>query len=63
MELFGGINVHGGTPEVNSILAGRSAFIKAYCEAKGWKEPLTMTQILEIRAQDGWKNPTSTEGK
>ena len=62
MELFGGVTVHGGTPDVNNILAGRSAFIEAYCEAKGWTEPLTITQVLEIRQQDGWKNPTQKEG-
>lgn len=46
--------------EQERILYGRHAFYVAYCEARGWPTDgakLTMEQILEIRSQDGWKNP------
>jgi hypothetical protein len=34
----------------------------AYCRTKGWPEDaakLSIEQIMEIRAQEGWKNPGS----
>jgi hypothetical protein len=45
--------------KVQRIIDERHRFIVEYCTAKGWPtEPaeLTITQILEIREQDGWKN-------
>ena len=46
------------SPETEKVLLARDAFIDKYCAEKGWtKATLTMQQILEIRAQDGWKNP------
>jgi hypothetical protein len=42
-----------------SNLEARAAFVSEYCRAKGWPEDpdaLTMQQVYEIRAQDGWKN-------
>ena len=38
----------------------RDKFIAEYCEKKGWEnnpDNFTFEQILEIRKQDGWKNP------
>jgi hypothetical protein len=56
---LGNFHVHGASPEQEKMLLARDAFIDRYCAAKGWtKETLTMEQILEIRAQDGWKHPT-----
>ena len=44
--------------EQTRILLGRDSFIKKYCDEKSWKmEDLTLEQIMEIRQQDGWKNP------
>lgn len=44
--------------ETKKIILARDAFIDKYCAEKGWtKAQLTIQQILEIRAQDGWKNP------
>ena len=41
-----------------NIILGRDAFINEYCKKKGWKkEELDFDQILEIRKQEGWKNP------
>jgi len=55
---LGDFNVHGASPEMQKVLLARDAFINKYCADKGWtKETLTIEQILEIRAQDGWKNP------
>lgn len=57
MKLFGGIEVVGKSPEIEQILLKRSNFIAQYCEAKGWTAPLSMEQVIEIRAQEGWKHP------
>jgi hypothetical protein len=62
IKLFGGVELEGGSPELQQALILRSAFIESYCAAKGWKEPLTIQQLLEIRSQDGWKNPTGSGG-
>lgn len=54
-----GMTMIGVTPEQELILRGRDNFVKAYCAEKGWGtlESLTIPQIMEIRSQDGWKNP------
>lgn len=52
--------VPGGPQEaadLQKLLYGRAAFIKKYVESKGWGEDLTLEQIMEIRAQEGWKHP------
>ena len=55
---LGDFTVVGASPEMQNILLARDAFIDKYCAEKGWtKATLTIEQILEIRAQDGWKNP------
>lgn len=52
-----------GTPEEvaeqKRVLQGRHAFVVSYSKARGWptEGDLSMDQILEIRAQEGWKNP------
>jgi hypothetical protein len=41
------------------VIEGRKAFAEEYCAAKGWPlDPaqLSMDQIMEIRAQEGWIN-------
>jgi predicted RNA-binding Zn-ribbon protein involved in translation (DUF1610 family) len=45
---------------VQQTLDARHIFVTQYCKSKGWPddvECLTIAQILEIREQDGWKNP------
>jgi hypothetical protein len=40
------------------ILEARGKFVMLYAKEKQWDiENLTMEQILEIRKQEGWKNP------
>ena len=48
--------------ELQRVLNARHAFILGYMVTKGWAgspEDLSMEQILEIRQQEGWKNPTT----
>lgn len=43
------------------LVDGRRQFILDYMRRKGWgdkPESLSIEQIMEIRAQDGWKRPT-----
>ena len=43
-----------------TIIRRRAAFGVDYCMRKGWSiDPadLSVSQILEIRGQEGWKNP------
>ena len=55
---LGDFNVYGAPPAMEKVMLARDAFIDKYCADKGWtKASLTIEQILEIRAQDGWKNP------
>jgi hypothetical protein len=45
---------------MQKLLEARGAFAVAYCRQRGWPEDpalLSMQQIVEIRKQDGWKNP------
>jgi len=47
--------------KTQAILDARHAFIQRYCKEQGWPEDedkLSIQQILQIRQQDGWKNPT-----
>lgn len=40
------------------IIIKRAIFNAKYCEKKGWDiTNLTWEQIMEIRSQEGWKNP------
>lgn len=42
------------------ILNARHAFSMQYMKEKGWGEDFTqlsIQQIMEIRSQEGWKNP------
>jgi len=58
IQLPGGILVTGANDEQQRVLIGRSAFVQEYCAKKGWCiDHLTIAQLLEIRAQDGWKHP------
>ncbi len=61
---FGGTVIHTGTEaqadEHDRIIKARAEFTVAYAQSKGWpNDPADMTidQILEIRDQEGWKNP------
>lgn len=47
-----------GPPEMLAVLKGREEFTLKYVSEKGWDfDNLTIPQIMEIRAQDGWKTP------
>lgn len=55
---------HTGTDEeaeaTESLLKRRHRFVVSYCESKGWPTDgaeLNIDQIMEIRNQEGWKNP------
>jgi len=55
-----GVKILGLSPDQENYLQARGTFAKAYCEKQGWPadiKELTINQILEIRGQDGWKNP------
>lgn len=54
---LGGNGVFGTTEQMKVLLA-REVFVKAYFAERGWDSGNpTPEQILEIRMQDGWKNP------
>jgi len=56
--LLGGVTLYGASPAQIAMIARRDSFIRDYAEAKGWDvNNLTFPQILEIRKQEGWKNP------
>ena len=45
--------------ETERLLLARHEFAMDYCKQRGWPEDaaeLTIDQILEIRAQPGWKD-------
>lgn len=60
---------HPGTVEETSehqrVVDARRQFIESYCRDKGWPNPcdpdfedrISWGQVLEMRAQEGWKNP------
>jgi hypothetical protein len=40
------------------FLRAREDFVEKYCLKMGWDiRNLTIQQVMEIRAQEGWKNP------
>jgi hypothetical protein len=60
----GGVALHLGpkeeVPEMQRIINARYDFSITFCRSKGWSEELeelSIEQILEIRQQEGWKNP------
>lgn len=60
----GGKVLHPGTKEEANehqrIIDARGAFVQQYIKEKGWSESfadLSIDQIMEIRTQEGWKNP------
>ncbi len=55
---LGGFTVIGADEQTKAVLTGRDAFIRAYCQERGWNPAdLSFDQIFEIRKQDGWKSP------
>ena len=57
-SLPGGVIVSGGTEAQHNLLRQRGEFALAYCRRQGWDiDHLTIPQLLEIRAQPGWKEP------
>jgi len=52
------------TDAEKEFFKNRAAFAMEYCEKQGWPPnpaELEISQILEIRDQDGWKNPMKNE--
>ena len=50
--------------ELDDLIKARHAFVVRYCTQMGWPteaERLTIAQVLQIRAQDGWKNPVGAK--
>lgn len=46
----------------DSILSARDRFIKSYCKERGWDlKDLTLSQVMDIRKQEGWKNPNTKD--
>ena len=62
MKLLGEIEVEvaGLTEPERDFICARGAFVDGYCAMKGWKYPLTVAQIFEIRRQPGWIDPLAT---
>ena len=53
-----GLGTFQGTPEQEVFLAARGRFVTQYCLSQNWdRDNLTIKQILEVRNQEGWKNP------
>jgi hypothetical protein len=50
--------------DMKATIEGRHAFIQKYCQEQGWNSSnLSMQQVLQIRQQEGWKNPCSPENQ
>lgn len=55
-----GITSFCNTQEDLDFLNKRADFTEEYCKKIGWPselDDLSMEQVMEIREQDGWKNP------
>lgn len=58
IQLPGGIVAVGVNDQQVKVLTGRQAFVEKYCKDRGWDMlNLTIEQLLEVRAQPGWKEP------
>lgn len=45
-------------PDHSDLLRKRGEFVRAYCAERGWDPGhLEVDQLLEVRAQPGWKQP------
>ena len=48
--------------DLKATLEGRHTFIQKYCQEQGWDSTnLSMDQVMQIRQQEGWKEPCSTK--
>lgn len=59
-----GTIAHFGTKEeaneMQRVFDGRGKFAKKYCDERGWDMGnVSIIQLLEIRGQEGWKNPVA----
>lgn len=51
------LTLMGETQDISEL---RKKFAEDYCQSRGWPtdaNDLTWEQIMEIRQQEGWKNP------
>ena len=51
-----GWKIHNATAEQANVLTARDKFVREYCQQHSWDDELSITQVMEIRRQDGWKN-------
>ncbi|MDO8523627.1 MAG: hypothetical protein Q7R74_00180 [bacterium] len=56
--LLGNMELSGLTPAQKLLVEKRERFVLAYCKEREWDaKNLSVEQLLEIRKQEGWKNP------
>jgi hypothetical protein len=54
--VIGDITIHNAPDDIIDKLKTRDNFVNEYCKQKNWdRDTLTIEQIMEIRAQEGWK--------
>jgi hypothetical protein len=54
----GGMTVVGMSEEQEVFMQKRVAFVERYLQEHGLtKETMTIQQVLEMRKEEGWKNP------
>jgi hypothetical protein len=48
-------------PDQSDLLRKRGEFVRSYCGEHGWDpDHLTMEQLLKVREQPGWKQPSAS---
>jgi len=53
------MEIYGVSDQQAHTIKARVEFVQQYCQEKGWnKDELSIEQILEIRQQEAWKNPS-----
>jgi hypothetical protein len=54
----GGMTVVGMSEDQEAFMQKRVAFVERYCKEHGLtKETMSIQQVLEMRKEEGWKNP------
>ena len=60
INLHGGLVMVGVSDEQAALMKGRGAFVLNYCKTQNWNpDALEISQIMEIRKQDGWNTPAA----
>lgn len=51
-------SILGASDDQLLLMQKRAAFSEKYCKEKGWDvSAIALPQLIEIRKQEGWKNP------